>query len=152
MHKVSMSCMEVRNGATVAYALSYPFHQTDGGRSLSKRPRQNNDCTVRAVALAFGWSYDQAYDWLAAEGRECSRGFHLDEFLAERGAKQISFPAVRGQRRMNPATFCDQFKTGRYICRVAKHVFAVIDGVVHDSLEQRPDRCIYKAWEITGTI
>jgi len=149
MHTVKMSGMDHIDGETRYWGLSYPIRLTDGGKASSKRPRQSNDCTVRAVAIAFGWKYDDAYDWLSAEGRECGRGFHIDEFLAERGARKMSFPAIKGQRRMNPAAFCKQFPNGRYICRVAKHVFAVIDGVVHDSWEQRPDRCIYKAWDIT---
>lgn len=64
------------------------------------------------------------------------------------GCERLSFPAVKGERRMNPATFCETYTQGRYICRVAKHVFAVIDGVVHDEIENRPDRCIYLAWRI----
>ena len=29
---------------------------------------------------------------------------------------------------------------------------AKIDGVLLDSFENRPDRCIYAAWEITGSV
>ena len=97
-----------------------------------------------------GWDYDDAYDWLAAEGRESWRGFNIEEFLKDRGARKISFPAVKGKPRMNPATFCKEFPKGRYICHVAKHVFAVVDGVVHDAFENRPNRCIYTAYEISG--
>jgi len=43
----------------------------------SKRPRQRNDCTVRAIAIACDFSYDSAYDLLKANGRRSSRGIRL---------------------------------------------------------------------------
>jgi hypothetical protein len=49
---------------------------------------------------------------------------------------------------MSPALFVTQHPVGTYICRVAKHVFVVRDGVVLDEQENRPDRCIYTAWAI----
>ncbi len=32
------------------------------------------------------------------------------------------------------------------------HVRVVVDGIVLDAFENRPDRCIYAAWEIKGSI
>lgn len=129
--------------------LEYPMIFDDGGRLESRRPRQDNDCTVKALAIAALIPYDYAYDLLKANGRKSHRGFALPRWLDEQTwCDRLSFPAVKGERRMNPATFCQTFTSGRYICRVAKHVFAVIDGVVHDEFENRPDRCIYLAWRI----
>lgn len=131
------------------YGLSYPWLASDAGRSASKRPKQKNDCTVRALATVMGLPYDEAYDILAEAGRKCSRGFAFPKWInAQPWAKKHSFPAVKGQRRMNPATFAQQFPRGRFICQVAKHVFAVVDGVLIDLHENAPDRCIYAAWEI----
>ena len=133
----------------VPFRLSYPFVRTDAGRSLSARPKQNNDCTVRAVALALGMEYDIAYDVLAGAGRKCGKGFHLNVWLtAQPWTRKIPFQAIKGKPRMNPATFVKQYPLGVYICKVAKHVFLVKDGVVYDTFENRPDRCIYTAWEI----
>lgn len=151
MTTVCMSGIDCKDGVQATWLLSYPFERTDSGRSSSRRQREQNDCTVRAVATAFGLDYDDAYDALAEGGRKCSRGFNLSKWLAVQGiasVQRLSFPAVKGRRRMNPATFCSQYPVGNYICRVAKHVFAVVDGVVHDDQEQRPDRCIYLAWRI----
>lgn len=127
----------------------FQYTPTDAGRSLSTRSRQKNDCTVRAVALTLGISYDTAYDTLAAHGRKCSKGFHIAEWLEKHAwATKLPFPAVKGQSRMNPQTFTKQFQAGRYICRTAKHVFAEVDGVVMDTSRPRPNRCIYSAWRI----
>jgi hypothetical protein len=134
-----------------AYRLEYLWSFSDAGRTSSKRPRQINDCTVRALALTCSLPYDDAYDILKVAGRKSSRGFQFSSWLnAQVWAERISFPAVKGKRRMNPASFVQQFPKGRYICQVAKHVFAVVDGLVIDSFESRPDRCIYSAWTISA--
>lgn len=49
------------------------YVRCDAGRSASRRPRQKNDCTVRALALARGLTYDEAYDTLKAAGRGLRR-------------------------------------------------------------------------------
>jgi hypothetical protein len=69
--------------------------------------------------------------------------------IGEYTAARRTFPAVKGQRRMNPVTFVKQFPTGRYVVSTARHVFAVIDGVVYDLQPERDDRCIYSAWHFT---
>lgn len=133
-----------------AYGLSYPLILSDGGRANSKRPRQTNDCAVRALALARNLSYDEAYDALAAAGRKCAKGFAFPKWVNQQAwATKISFPAVKGRARMTPAVFVRQYPQGRYICKVAKHVFVVIDGVVYDTFEGSPDRCVYTSWAIT---
>lgn len=148
---VKMSGVDCVGGVQRYWGLEYPFVWSDGGRAVSRRPKQSNDCTVRAVAIALNMSYDHAYDLLAGAGRKCWSGFDVVGWLAAQDwAEKIPFPAEKGRRRMNPAEFSKRFASGRYICRVAKHVFAVVDGVIHDSNEQRPDRCIYTAWRIKG--
>lgn len=146
-HIVSLS--EVDWSQKVTRRLEYPMIFDDGGRSQSKRKRQDNDCTVKALAIACLVPYDYAYDLLASHGRKSHRGFALPHWLnSQAWCERLSFPGVKGERRMNPATFCQTYTQGRFICRVAKHVFAVVDGVVHDEFENRPDRCIYLAWRI----
>jgi len=146
---VTMGVCNYQNGVYEKYLLSYPFIYHDGSRSNSKRKKQSNDCTVRAVAIAFDLGYDIAYDLLHDAGRKCSRGFDFVAWINHHPlAEKISFPAIKGKRRMNPATFCKQFDTGVFICRVAKHVFTVKNGIVFDTFRNRADRCIYTAWKI----
>lgn len=125
------------------------FNITDAGRSASKRPRQGNDCTVRALATARNLGYDEAYELLKKAGRACSKGFTFSVWIKDKPwAKRISFPAVKGQPRMNPVTFVAQYPKGTYICQVAKHVFTCVDGIIHDTGKIRDNRCIYTAWQI----
>ncbi len=125
------------------------YVRCDAGRSASRRPRQKNDCTVRALALSRGLPYDDAYDLLKEAGRGCGERFDLGRWLdGQVWATKISFPAIKGEPRMNPVEFRRRYPVGTYVCRVAKHVFTVIDGVVMDDKPVRGDRCIYTAWQI----
>lgn len=133
--------------------MSYPFIIHDGGRSSSKRPRQKNDCVVRAVALATSLPYDTVYDLMAEGGRKSSQGFHLREWLATQNNVVNSYrfvwepyPACKGLRRMNPVDFADEHPRGTFICKTAGHVYAVINGVAHDLEPTYDESCIYGAW------
>ena len=135
---------------------NYPFVYNDGGRATSKRPLQKNDCTVRALAIATGMPYDTVYDILKDAGRQCSGRFNIKQFLFEPHNQDFfnckfhwqSFPAVKGECRMNPVAFSKQFNQGIYIAKTAKHVFTFIDGVAQDVEAERDDRCIYAAWKV----
>ena len=151
MTTATISCSKVvcQDGIQTRLFLAYPFAPTDAGRAQSRRAKQRNDCTVRALATVQGLGYDEAYDLLAGAGRKCGRGFHLVDFLTgQEWTEKLSFPAQAGRPRMNLATFCQEYPQGRYICRVAKHVIAVIDGVVYDEQPSDPARCVYTAWRI----
>ena len=131
----------------------FPFVYNDAGRLQSKRSKQKNDCTVRALALSAEADYDVAYDLLKDRGRKASRGFLFPNRASDDcalGYKFIwqSFPAVKGQKRMNPERFAKEFPNGVYICRTAKHVYVVRDGVANDIFQNRPDRCIYGCWKV----
>lgn len=125
------------------------YVRSDAGRSASRRRRQKNDCTVRALALARGTAYDDAYDTLKSAGRGCGGRFDLGRWLGDQTwATKIPFPAVKGQPRMNPVEFRRRYPVGTFIVRVAKHVFVVRDGVAIDDTPVRADRCVYTAWKI----
>lgn len=126
------------------------FRLDDGGRSTSRRPKQRNDCTVRAVAIAEGLEYDLAYDELKDAGRKSARTFRFTEWANKQPERfeKISFPAVKGQPRMNVERFCRQFPEGRFILNMAKHVMAVKDGVVYDADPPGFERCVYTAYRI----
>src|SRR5438067_639535 len=82
-------------------------------------------------------------------GRESGRGTPMkvwQRWLAAR-AERTAYPAVAGQPRMTLELFARREGTrGRFVAQCAKHVVAVVDGVVHD--DGRPDgaRCVYAAW------
>lgn len=127
-------------------------HQpSDGGRAASRRPRQKKDCVVRACAITTGTPYDQVYNELAALGRRCSRGTPMDALAGwlHARATRHAYPAVAGQPRLHVDTFlAGPGAQGRWIVRIAGHVFAALDGVAYDTSRPRPDACVYCAWKI----
>ena len=147
----TISCSKVvcQDGVESRQFLAYPFVPTIAGRAQSRRAKQRNDCTVRALATVQELSYDEAHDLLVDAGRKYGRGFHLTAWLGQQAfASKLSFPAQAGRPRMNLATFCREYPKGRYICQVAKHVVAVVDGIVYDETPSDPARCVYTAWRI----
>lgn len=127
--------------------VSYPFVASDAGRAESRRPRQKNDCTVRALTHVTSLAYDDVYDRVAELGRKSHRGFDLRKHAEAFGLVWRPFQAVKGQKRMTPVQFAREYPEGRWIVRTAGHVFAFIDGVGYDEDPERDDRCIYGAWE-----
>lgn len=130
-----------------------PFRLSDGGRADSRRPKQVNDCTVRALAHVSGRPYDECYDTLAAAGRKSGRGFGFRNWATEAEFHGLrfawrSFPAVKGSPRVNPVTFALRHPKGRFVLRLSKHVMACVDGVLLDSFQVRADRCVYGALEV----
>ncbi len=110
------------------------------------------------MALAFGLDYDTAYDHLAQHGRRSHRRFQLGKHLDKHKqaglfnctVESLSFPAVKGEPRMNVAMFVERYGNGTYIIKVAKHVAAVMDGVLLDE-HTYWHKCVYKAWRINRT-
>lgn len=147
MKQVLASGAGYENGIMWRKSWSYNLVQTDSGRSVSRRPKQSNDCTVRALANVFDMDYDDAYDYLAAAGRKCSRGFHF-KTLEHPKLKWEAYQAIKGQSRKTISDFCKEHPEGKWIIRVSKHVAAVIDGVVYDTFESNPTKCVYGAWKV----
>ena len=70
----------------------------DGRAPTSRRPKQANDCSVWALALARGLSYDDAYETLKAAGRTCSTKFKMTAWLEDQPwARGATFPASKGR-------------------------------------------------------
>jgi hypothetical protein len=139
------------------FLFTVPFDRSDSGRATSKRPRQSNDCTVRALAAATGAPYDTAYDALKAEGRKTGRGFNFRAWAKARefggySFAWMSFPAVKGMWRVNPVTFALRFPEGRFILRVSKHVMACVDGRIVDTSRGKEGACVYGAWALIPTV
>lgn len=130
--------------------MNFIFH--DGGRSGSKRPKQKQDCVVRAVAIVLSVDYDKVYESFSEMGRKCSRGTEKDlwqNYLSFcNKLEKISFPPIKGQPRMNLDRFCEEYKQGKFILQMAGHLTTVIDGTVHDDFKPREFGCVYAAWKL----
>jgi hypothetical protein len=132
------------------------YQHDDGGRSTSRRPKQKQDCVVRAIAIVCGpaATYDWSYDFLADAGRKSGRSTpkKIWQMLLNNWSAfdKQSFPAVKGFPRMTLELFALENQIGRFIVQCAGHITTVIDGVVHDDFEPRHDACVYAVWKLAA--
>ena len=105
------------------------FKQSDCGRVEGER----RDCTVRACATAFNVSYSKAHDVLKRAGRQDEKGIKFNEvvrngFLNELGDIELrSDLCCRSLGKILP-----EMQSGRFIVRIHRHTFAIVDGVLID--------------------
>ena len=112
------------------------------------------DCVKRAFVHATGESYRDVQQMLNQVKREVrAKAFNSTTVwktvVERRGYQKLSFPAVKGESRMNGHTFTKKFPKGTYILRMAKHLSCCIDGVIYDTFDCR-DKCVYTAWKVEG--
>ena len=105
-----------------------PHVRTDAGRSLGER----RDCTVRALAIAAQIPYADAHAALELAGRKHRHGVRMVDALDELQALFKIEKVVPSYDTRTLGKFVKKFPTGRYLCRISNHCFAVVDGVVHD--------------------
>jgi hypothetical protein len=69
---------------------------------------EKNDCTVTAVAIAFGISYEKAHDFMRISGRQFRKGIYFERVMSgplERGEcfgkkiEKIKFPYYEWERQ-----------------------------------------------------
>lgn len=129
--------------------MNYPFQTHDAGRSQSKRPKQRQDCVIRAIAIAEERPYDQIFDTFSDGGRKNNTGTPKKLWkLYLHAFQRIAFPARAGLARVNLARFTEENPKGRYVLQMAGHLTACIDGVIHDTEPPRESGCVYACWKI----
>lgn len=124
-----------------------PIYHTDAGRA-SAANGEKNDCTVRALVSASGATYAKCHRALEKAGRQRRKGAPLALLIEEFKIDGFFFEEVVSE----PITirkFLNAFPDGRYLCRIAKHAFAVVEGVVWDTARLRAGARITRAWQVT---
>lgn len=137
------------------------FVYSDGGRASAGFKGTAGDCAVRAIAIATGLPYTEAYEIVRK---------HCKQEKASKSRRGISSPrdgvhAVTMQAIMADlgwrwvplvgiGTGCTvracptELPRGRVVLRLSKHYAASLDGVVHDAYDSTRDgsRCVYGYW------
>lgn len=119
----------------------------DAGRTES-HPAERRDCTVRALAVAAGVTYEVAHDELAKAGRKNGRGIKLASIIGRGKLSRFTFRRV-GRSPKTVQRFLKEHPQGRFLCRKSRHAFAIIDGVIYDSSPRRDMERITHAWIVT---
>jgi hypothetical protein len=133
----------------------------DGGRAAAGRRGDARDCAARAISIATGIGYNQAYA-LINEIAKTERGSR------RRGGRSSARNGVHGatMRRIMDALgwqwtptmkigegcrvhlSADELPAGRIIVSLSRHYAAVIEGELHDTHDCSRDgtRCVYGYW------
>ena len=108
---------------------------------------ENNDCVVRAFALALERPYDEVHAVCAKHGRRFAEGTYpmtQRSVAQEYDMEEIDFSALASLTptgwKPTLVQFMTHFKKGRYYVARRGHAFVVIDGVVHDNVRKTGPR------------
>lgn len=112
--------------------------------------KRTQDCVKRAICTAENRDYRDVQKELNRLKKitGCEKfndNKNWKAYIDSKGYAKLSFPAVAGEKRMNGKSFCEKYKTGRYILRMAGHLSCCIDGVIYDTWDCT-DKCVYNAW------
>jgi hypothetical protein len=131
----------------------------DGGRKEAGYNGSAGDCVARAVAIATGISYKEAYESLADintktkgdKARSARNGIqtkstYFKRFMTALGWKWT--PTMLVGQGCKTHLKSDELPMGKIICAVSKHYVAVIDGIVNDTHDctREGTRCVYGYW------
>ena len=116
------------------------------GRFVYYQPNEKDlkdkvgDCQIRALSKALGKTWLEAFDIITPICREqqVMDIFSCDLKKTKAAMKGLGFEYVgisnkKGTRRPTVDSFAKEHKTGTYICTVAHHVVAVVNGRYYDT-------------------
>lgn len=110
------------------------------------------DCVIRALSIAGGISWLEAFDLLVTYARktyDVPSGQTCYEKVYEKfGFVKHSVRVVKGEKRMTVEDFCKKHPGGRYILKVANHNTAVVDGICRDTWNPA-NKCVYTYFQLT---
>lgn len=109
-----------------------------------------NDCVKRAFTVVTQRNYKDVSKELNQIKRELNQSaFNSDKvwrkFIELYSKEKLSFPAVKGIKRMDGTSFTNEYPKGRYILRMAGHLSVCVDGVIYDTWNCS-NKCVYNAW------
>lgn len=110
------------------------------------------DCVKRAICTVEDRDYMEVGRELNRIKREIGAdAYNSNEvwkkYVEDKGYIKHSFPAVKGQKRMNGKSFMKAYPKGKYILRMAGHLTCCIDGHIYDTWDCT-DKCVYNAFEL----
>lgn len=103
---------------------------------------ENNDCAVKAIALATGCAYIEALTMLAEKGRKTGRGtyFHKQTVPV---MQELGFALERYYpRSATVRTLTKELKEGTWLVRTSGHILCIKDGECLDWTNGRLHRIV----------
>lgn len=106
--------------------------------------RHVNDCSIRAISLAEGISWDDAYKQLSEFARQEAITFSeiefIDKYLSDR------YPSYCQQKKIyTVGDFANLKLKGKWLITMSGHITAIIDGTIYDTFDPS-DRYMWCAY------
>lgn len=103
-----------------------------------------NDCTVRAISVAEGKTWDETYEELSdlaqEQGTLLDDVIFIEDYLDRRYYRVPRYAKTVGE-------FIEEYPRGVFLITMDGHITVVVDGVLYDTFDCR-DRTIRSAWEV----
>lgn len=118
--------------------MSYKFYNANA------RGKFVNDCTIRAISLAEGKTWDETYDELSDIAQH--NGIILDDVnfidpLLDSRYERMCF------KEKYVGDFAEEHPVGTYLITMKGHITCCINGVIYDTFDCR-DRVMWCAWAV----
>ena len=141
------------------------YKYNDGGRAEAGYKGHARDCVVRAIAIATETPYQEVYDGLKKANQEYadSRRTRKAKRIKSKGTtprngnyRDVYQPYLESKGWLWKPTMkvgqgckvhlkADELPSGKIICRLSRHLVAVVDGIVNDTYDSTRggNRCVY---------
>lgn len=112
--------------------------------NANARGKFHNDCTVRAISLAEGKTWDETYEELSDIAQR--NGIILDDvnFIEPLLDSRYDRMCYQG---VYVGEFIEDNPEGTYLITMKGHITCAINGVIYDTFDCR-DRVMWCAWEV----
>lgn len=115
--------------------------------NANPRKRNVNDCTVRAISLATGRTWDATYEELCkfaqAQAIMPDDVIYIDEYLERRYPKVCDCEGMG----ITVKEFVRRHPVGTFLITMAGHITCSINGVVYDTFDPS-SRYIWEAYQV----
>ena len=101
--------------------------------NLGKDIGDTNNCTIVALSIAAGISYEEAYEIGEEAGRKKGNGFYTNKLMQKARKKGIVFEKLRF-KEITINKFLKMNLKGRFLVRRRGHAFTIIDSTIYDVL------------------
>lgn len=110
--------------------------------------RRVNDCTVRAISLAEGVTWDEAYiqlsEFARAQAIMPDEIEYIDEFLERHFTKLCG---CKDRYHISVGEVCAQHPKGVYLITMNGHITCCINGCIYDTFDPS-DRMVWGIYEV----
>lgn len=115
--------------------------------NANPRKRNVNDCTVRAISLATGRTWDATYEELCkfaqAQAIMPDDVIYIDEYLERRYPKVCDCEGMG----ITVKEFVRRHPIGTFLITMAGHITCSINGVIYDTFDPS-SRYIWEAYQV----